>query len=385
MSPLGFEVSLLHDLGAFNTAKEISGQPELWLKIYSQILADKDRISKFLDDALPEVCKIILTGAGTSAYTGLSLHGTFYRSLKVHTDAVATTDLVSHPEDYFFKTENIILVSFARSGNSPESMAVVDLADKLCKKCFHIVITCDEEGKLAKFRSKSEKLTVLLPPEANDKSLAMTGSYSGMLLCGFLIARLKEVESLKEQINTLYLYGNKILEQYSQQLKEIASLDFERVVFLGSGPFYGTATESQLKMQELTDGTIVCKNHSYLGFRHGPKAVTNENTLLVFIFSNNPYVSLYERDLVLSMKKGKKALYTIGIFESQINELKFDLAIKLSETGNQLDEELMTVCDILPGQLLGFFKSLALGLKPDAPSVSGAISRVVEDVTIYNY
>ena len=385
MSPLGFEVSLLQNLGAFNTAKEISGQPELWLKIYSQILNDKERIANFLDNALPEVCKIILTGAGTSAYTGLSLHGTFYRSLKVHTDAVATTDLVSHPEDYFFKTENIILVSFARSGNSPESMAVVNLADKLCKKCFHIVITCDEKGMLANFRSKSEKLTILLPPEANDKSLAMTGSYSGMLLCGFLIARLKEIESLKDQINILYLYGKKILEQYSQKLKEIASLDFERVVFLGSGPFYGTATESQLKMQELTDGTIVCKNHSYLGFRHGPKAVTNENTLLVFIFSNNKYVSLYERDLVLSMNKGKKALYTIGIFESQINDLKFDLAISLSENGNQLDEELMTVCDILPGQLLGFFKSLALGLKPDAPSVSGAISRVVEDVTIYNY
>lgn len=385
MSPLGFEISMLQDLGALNTAKEISGQPELWLKIYHQILADKERISQFLDNALPDVCKIILTGAGTSAYTGLSLHGIFYRSLKVHTDAIATTDLVSHPEDYFFKTETIILVSFARSGNSPESMAVVDLADQLCKKCFHIVITCDAEGRLAKSKSKPEKLTVLLPPESNDKSLAMTGSYSGMLLCGFLIARLKEIENLKSQINTLIIYGNRILAQYSQKLKEIASLDFERVVFLGSGPFYGTATESQLKMQELTDGTIVCKNHSYLGFRHGPKAVTNENTLLVFILSNNSYVSQYERDLVLSMKKGKKALYTIGIFESQTDGLKFDLAIKLSEDGNQLDEELMTVCDILPGQLLGFFKSLSLGLKPDAPSVSGAISRVVEDVTIYNY
>lgn len=138
-------------------------------------------------------------------------------------------------------------------------------------------------------------------------------------------------------------------------------------------------------MQELTDGTIVCKNHSYLGFRHGPKAVTNENTLLVFIFSNRPYVTLYERDLVLSMKKGKKALYTIGIFESQIYDLQFDLAIKLSENGSHLDEELLTICNILPGQLLGFYKSLSLGLKPDAPSVSGAISRVVEDVTIYNY
>ncbi len=164
---------------------KFTGQPELWLKIYRQILEDKERISSYLDGALPEVCKIILTGAGTSAYIGLSLQGSFYRSLKVHTDAVATTDLVSHPKDYFFANETIMLVSFARSGNSPESTAVVDLADKLCKKCFHLIITCDPEGQLALWQSNSPKLIVVLPPEANDKSLAMTGSYSGMLVVRF--------------------------------------------------------------------------------------------------------------------------------------------------------------------------------------------------------
>lgn len=385
MNPLGFENSLLNERGAVYTANEIAAQPELWLKIYRQILEDKERISSYLDEALPEVCKIILTGAGTSAFIGLSLHGTFYRSLKIHTDAVATTDLVSHPNDYFFNNETIILISFARSGNSPESTAAVDLADKLCKKCFHIVITCDATGQLIRSQSDSTKLIVLLPPEANDKSLAMTGSYSGMLLCGFLVARLKEINILGPQIDILHQYGTKIIDHYASRLKEIASLDFNRVVFLGSGPFYGTATESQLKLQELTDGTIICKNDSYLGFRHGPKAVTDENTLLVFIFSNNPYVQQYERDLVLSMKKGKRALFTIAIFESPVNGLEFDLGIKLSDSGNHLDEELLTVCDILPGQLLGFYKSLALGLKPDAPSKSGAISRVVENVIIYKY
>jgi tagatose-6-phosphate ketose/aldose isomerase len=385
MCPLGAELSKLEELGAVHTANEINGQPALWLKIYRQILEDKKRISSYLNDILPEASKIILTGAGTSAYIGLSLQGTFNRCLQIHTDAVATTDLVSHPNDYFFNHETIILVSFARSGNSPESTAVVALADKLCKKCFHVIITCDAAGQLAQCRSNLTKLIIVLPPEANDKSLAMTGSYSGMLLCGFLVARFKDMEKLGPQIDMLHQYGIKILDHYASRLKEIASFDFSRAVFLGSGPFYGTATESQLKLQELTDGAIICKNDSYLGFRHGPKAVTNENTLLVFIFSNNSYVQQYEKDLVLSMKKGKKALFTIAVFESPVNGLEFDLGIQLSESGNHLDEELLTVCDILPGQLLGFYKSLALGLKPDAPSESGAISRVVEDVIIYQY
>ena len=196
MCPLDLEIPLIKEPGALHTANEIAGQPELWLKIYRQVSEDKERISSFLTGALPEVSKIILTGAGTSAYIGLTLHGLFNRSLRVHTDAVATTDLVSHPGDYFFDHETIMLVSFARSGNSPESTAVVDLADKLCKKCFHIIITCDPDGQLARWQTDSPKLLIVLPPEANDKSLAMTGSYSGMLLCGLLMARLKEITAV---------------------------------------------------------------------------------------------------------------------------------------------------------------------------------------------
>lgn len=383
MVALGYNDTELKKLGAFHTAKEINNQPDLWLKIYDQILDDRNRITDFLNDAISQVNKIILTGAGTSAFIGLSLQGTFFRNLKTQTVSIATTDLVSHPDDYFCCGEPVLLVSFARSGNSPESIAAVSLADDLCKKCFHLIITCDPKGQLSNYQSKFSKHKIILPPETNDKGLAMTSSYSGMLLSGLLIARIFEIENLKNQVTTLYNYGKLIIDKYGSRLEEIVNNDFTRAIFLGSGPQYGTGVESQLKLQELTDGAIVCKNDSYLGFRHGPKAVTNEKTLLVFIFSNVPYVQLYERDLVNSMKKGKRALFTIGIFESPINDLKFELNIQLSDTGKQLDEEFLTVCNILPGQLLGFYKSISMGLKPDTPSESGAISRVVEDVKIY--
>jgi tagatose-6-phosphate ketose/aldose isomerase len=385
MCPLDSESLLAMEPGAAFTAGEIAGQPELWMKIYRQAIDNRATISSFLAAALPDISRILLTGAGTSAYIGLNLHGIFSRSLGVHTDAVATTDLVSHPGDYFFRNETIMLVSFARSGNSPESTAVVELADQLCKKCYHLIVTCDPDGKLGNWQTASPRLLIVLPPEANDKSLAMTGSYSGMLLFGLLITHLRELDNLAPRIEILRRYGKKILSQYAPKLKEIANMDFKRVVFLGSGSLYGTATESNLKLQELTDGRIICKNHSYLGFRHGPKAVTDEDTLVVFILSNDPFVMKYEHDLILSMKKGKKPLFTIGIFENEAPGLHFDLEIKLSDSVSQLDEEMLAVCDILPAQLLGLYKSIALGLNPDSPSESGAISRVVEDVTIYKY
>jgi tagatose-6-phosphate ketose/aldose isomerase len=233
--------------------------------------------------------------------------------------------------------------------------------------------------------SRNPRYVLVLPPESNDQSLAMTGSYTGMLLSALLIANLSMLKDLEATVGLLYNYGTRIIENFGSILKDIAKLNFNRAVFLGSGPFYGTATESALKLQELTDGKVICKNDTFLGLRHGPKAVIDGETLLFFIFSGDPYVLRYEKDLVASTKKGNKPLITIGLSENPVDECIFDTFIGLNDRVSHTDDEFLTVCNILPGQMLGFYKSLALGLMPDNPSVSGAISRVVEDVKIYNY
>jgi len=143
------------------------------------------------------------------------------------------------------------------------------------------------------------------------------------------------------------------------------------------------ATESHLKLQELTDGKVICKHDSFLGFRHGPKAVTNDKTLIFYLLSNNHYVRQYETDLVRSMAKGQQAMIEAGISETRFNELPLDHFLYFSEGDAKLTDEYFCVAGILPAQLLGFFKSCSLGLSPDAPSASGAISRVVEGVKIY--
>lgn len=382
MKFLGVEKTNLESLGAIHTAREISQQPEIWLKIWEIIHDKKSLIQDFLDKN--DYSKVVLTGAGTSAYIGESLVGTFHRNNPGAVVAIPTTNLVSHPYDYFSETESILLVSFARSGNSPESKAAVELADEICKSCAHLIITCNEDGDLNQYQSNNEKLVILLPEETNDKSLAMTSSYSGMLLAGLLSARVAEIDTLKEQVELACQYGQEILNGYLDTLKEIAGKDFQRAVFLGSGPMLGTATESHLKLQELTDGKIICKNESFLGFRHGPKAVVDENTLIVFILSNNEYVCKYEYDLIFAMDKGKKALTQVAITERSDFDLDVDYLIQYAHNGNVLDEDFLPVPGILPGQIIGFFKSLNEGLQPDQPSQSGAISRVVEGVNIYN-
>ncbi|MEC3966208.1 sugar isomerase [Flagellimonas halotolerans] len=385
MTYLNMEETQLKASGALSTAKEIAGQPTLWKSIFERLVVDSKEISGFIDLVLQDAGKIILTGAGTSAYIGHSVEGAMQRKLGVTTVSVPTTHLVSHPQDYFQREVSTLLVSFARSGDSPESLAAVNLADSHIDRCFHLVITCNEQGGLAKYKAKEKSYVVLLPPQANDKSLAMTGSYSGMLLAAILLCDYRDVSAQRGVVDAIVDYGNQLLgRNVLGDIKGLAGLDFDRAVFLGSGPLFGTAMESHLKLQELTDGDVVCKNDSYLGFRHGPKAVVNERTLLVYYFSNNAKVLRYEKDLVEGMAIGKRPLKQVGISTVPIDGLSVDTLIVLGE--GQVDavpEEFLCVCFILFGQLLGLFKSLHLGLEPDSPSKSGAISRVVQGVKIY--
>jgi len=372
--------------GEFSTEKEIMGQPDLWMKLWVNFKVIKNDLKNYLTKVLNDSgVQIILTGAGTSAFIGDVLLGAFNKNISVHSSVVATTDLITHPELYFNKNRKYLLVSFARSGNSPESSQAIILSEELSKKVYHLIITCNSNSELLRIVSGKDHFTFLMPPEADDKGLAMTGSFTSMLLAGILISLITQEVDVEEQINAIHSYGEKILKENSGSLKKIAGMDFNRAVFLGSGMLKGIARESQLKLQELTDGKVICKYDSFLGFRHGPKAVINEKTLIVYLFSNSSYANKYETDLVKGINKGRKTLCSVGLMEEKIKLPDMDLKIILSDNGKILSDEFLSVVSVLPAQMLGLYKSINLGLKPDSPSDSGMIHRVVQGVKIYPY
>jgi tagatose-6-phosphate ketose/aldose isomerase len=385
----GYEPEYLQQVGGTLTAKEILQQPGLWRETFELLKQHETDLRNFLQTIYqyPDLT-IIICGAGTSAYIGTILQGSLQRHSGKRTVAVSTTDLVSHPADYFLSHSPTLLISFARSGNSPESVAAVELANQLCAHIYHLVITCNPDGQLAKTTALNDNCySFFMPSIANDKSLAMTGSFSSMLLAGILISRLTSDAISEDEIEQLSYYGHYIFENFSQKIKEVANLDFNRTFFLGSGPFQGAARESQLKMQEFTNGTIMGGFDTFLGFRHGPKVVINPSTIIIYLFSNNDYVAQYENDLIADINRGEKGIYQIGIKETNsadANDNLLDMLVSLP-FDKKLDEDLFSVCSVLPAQILGFFKSLQLGLNPDSPSLSNTITRVVEGVNIYPY
>ncbi|WP_254785737.1 SIS domain-containing protein [Zhouia amylolytica] len=360
------------------TGPEIFGQPTLWETTYNLIKEEKSKIENFLLPLLEKQnLKIILTGAGSSAFIGEAAQGLVQKATKRSTQAIATTDIVTHPELFLLKNNPTLLVSFARSGNSPESVETVNLANTHCDDIYHLIITCNKDGKLAKYGEENtdNSCSLVLPEASNDKSLAMTGSFTSMLLSILLVSDIQNINENEASVKEVSSQGSFVLEN-NNALAELTSTPFERVVFLGSGPMLGVARESHLKLQELTDGQVICKHDSFLGFRHGPRAVVNEKTLVVYLFATDEHVLKYEKDLVKDIATDPRNIKTIAY--GDIDGVESDLTIK-----NNTNTDLHIVAATVVGQLLGYNKSLQLGLNPDNPSVSGSISRVVQGVNIY--
>lgn len=367
------------------TLREILHQPKVLKDTYNLILNTRTEIVEYLDKVFDSGdVDVILTGAGSSAFIGETLAGLSNIHDGTISRAIATTDILTNPALYLTNKKRTFLVSFARSGDSPESVAVVDLVNEYCTDVFHLIITCNSEGKLIKKAEGNNSFVILLPKDANDKSLAMTSSFTSMLLAYVLVVKIKTLDAEKKSIDDLCSWINIILSN-KNDIKNIASQKFDRAVFLGTGYMLGIARESHLKLQELTDGQVLCKHDSYLGFRHGPKVVVNEKTLIVYLLSNNVIANKYEFDLIKQINDSQNVFQQVILSSDPINlsEVKFDLSIDYKGKGNENKDEYLCIAHVVFAQILGYYKSMNLNLDPDNPSVTGKISRVVKGVNIY--
>jgi tagatose-6-phosphate ketose/aldose isomerase len=379
-----FELSneKLKELGAIITTKEILGQPELWRQTYEYYLAKKSEIETFLNNVKYKKTRVIFTGAGTSQYVGDVCKRSLQKSGDVSRfifESIATTDIVSSPQTTLDKDAPTILASFSRSGNSPESLAAVNLADQIVTNSYHIIATCAKDGELAqKTKGRDNVLTLLLPDMANDQGFAMTGSCSSMILLATLIFSAMSDEKKAEQV-TAAIQATKNL--FGREAEIAASLpkDAERAVYVGSGPTAALTREAQLKILELTAGKIATLFDSSMGFRHGPKSFINKKTAVYAFCANDPYTRLYDLDLYHELKEDNVA-QKITLIGQNLGEPGFELV-----SGAELEEEFIVLPFLAFAQIVSLNASIAVGNTPDTPSATGTVNRVVKGVLIHKY
>lgn len=371
------------------TPEEIQGQVELWPDTCSRIEHRLDDLSSFLKPFSEwgrNSC--ILTGAGTSEFIGYCVEGLFRKNLALPTNVFSTTKIVTNPDDTIIGGSKTLMVSFARSGNSPESIGAVRIADSVSENISHLIITCNEKGNLMQVAEGREKsLAVALHRKTNDKGLAMTSSFSNMVVAAQAVAHVDNFQPFAGYCEKLVSCGNEVLNTAPDIIEKLCRLEFNRAVFLGSGSNFGTAVESHLKLQELTSGGVMCAYDTYPGLRHGPEAVIDEKTIVVAFLSDHPYVQRYELDLLLELRKkglGRATLMSCSAATEMIKDLSDYVVAYDPGERYELPDDLTPPVHVITGQLLGLFKSMQLGCKPDAPSESGVIHRVVKGVTVYD-
>lgn len=347
-------------------AAEISQQPRLWLDTLG-------RVQAFLPGRRFRTQPVVVTGAGTSAYAGQAIAGAWPGAR-----AVATTDLILLSAEEIEAAapgfmDGGLLLSLARSGDSPESVGVVRRMQSMFPAVQHVAITCNADGQLARL----DGVDVLpLSPETNDRSLAMTGSFSNLVLAGMLLLHHDAIAPHLPAI-----CGNvdeRVADMYGVA-QAMASQSSERFVVLASA-MPGFAAEAALKALELTGGERLGIAESYLGFRHGPASALRQDTPVLCFTSNDPHKLQYEEDFVREFRaRGSGRFALVG--NDAVKSWPHDWF--LPAVAPMLPDNLRAPFEIVFAQLFAYASSLQAGVDPDNPSPDGQVTRVVKPFQLH--
>ncbi|MGA9075068.1 MAG: tagatose-6-phosphate ketose isomerase [Candidatus Sulfotelmatobacter sp.] len=376
--------------GLLYTPAEIAQQPATWESTFSIFQEHRTRLAEFLGDAGfgDPVCPkpvVFLVGAGTSDYVGRSLVHLLRRLWKCEVIAVPSTSLLTHGEEWLIPGQRYVWISFSRSGDSPEGVSVLEKALVSHPDIHHIVVSCNAEGRMIRCTAgKRQAFAVALDDAVNDRALAMTSSFSNMVVFGQCMAHVHNFTQYEAILSQLVEAGKTFLPHAADAAAALAAEPFERVCFIGSGALEGVAVESGLKVLELTAGGILTMSESAMGLRHGPMAALDKTTLLVAFLSSDEKVARYERDLLQELKRKRLVKTQIAVGGHSGPPLDGFAERHLSpDIRTAVPDDCRPPVDVLFGQLLGLFFSLRCNLRPDRPSPDGVISRVVQNVRIY--
>jgi len=376
--------------GLLYTPAEIAQQPATWESTFSLFQNCRAELAEFLakagfgDRSKPKPT-VFLIGAGTSDYIGRSLVQVLRRLWQCEVFAIPSTSLVTHGEEWLIPGQRYVWVSFSRSGDSPEGVSVLERALERHPEIHHIIVSCNAEGRMVRGAAgKKQAFTVVLDDAVNDRGVAMTSSFSNMVVFGQCMAHVKDAGQYEPILERLIEAGRTFLPRAADAAETLAAEPYAKVCFLGSGALEGVAVESALKVLELTAGRTQTMSESAMGLRHGPMAALDKTTLLIAFLASDDRVSCYEKDLLQELRA--KRLVKTQIVVGGHSELPLNgLADRYlsPEIRKPVPDDCRPPVDVMFGQLLGLFFSLRWNLTPDRPSPNGAISRVVQNVTIY--
>ncbi len=376
------DLSAWQRLGGADTAAEIAQQPALWERLADELAQARERVQAFLGDALSDPRqRVLFTGAGSSGFIADMVADRINAQWPAEVRSLHTTSLLTHPALYLQPDRPTLLVSFARSGSSPESVAAVELVRAQVGQARFLDITCNPDGELARRGAgREDTCTLLMPAASCDRAFAMTSSLSCMLLAALSVFDSAPWPQRLQRLPQLAALAREGLAQWDAPAAALAQRPFNRVIYLGSGPLEALAREAALKVLELTAGHVLALANTPLGFRHGPKSTLDGDTLVVVLRSAQALARRYEQDLLDELRRDGVAGEVLAVGPHADIGGEDDHSLRAPP----LDDTWLAPVWLLFAQLYALQRSAALGLTPDNPFPDGTVNRVVKGVTIHH-
>lgn len=374
--------------GLVHTPREIQQQPATWRTTVKLLTEQRDRILSFLDECGPtDRLSVLLAGAGTSDYIGRALAAVLRREWQCEVEAVASTELLTNLDDYLLPGRQYLMISLSRSGQSSEGVALIQQAlERYPARIRHLIITCNHSGAMVEqFAGSPGLASIILDDAVNDRGLAMTSSFSNLVVAGQFLAYIRDPQAYAPLAESLAKMGERLLPAAADLAAALCEAPTRKVCFLGTGALEAVSDESALKVLELNAGRIHTIAQSALGLRHGPLSSLDAETLVVAYLSGEEPRAQYEIDLLNELRRkklGSRMVIVAPARDSRLSEVTADVLSLEAPKG--FPDTCRPPVDVIMGQLLGLFFSIRNGLTPDSPSPSGAITRVVSHVNIYS-
>ena len=371
--------------GLMHTPREIWQQPDTWPNTFLRVTQRREELQRFLAPSLAASPTVYLIGAGTSDYVGRALTSVLRNRWKCDVMAVPSTELITNMENYVLPDRSYLWISFSRSSDSSEGIGVLERAMREYPQVRHLVVTCNECGQMSRMCTKPENaLSLVLDDAVNDRGLAMTSSFTNLVVAGQCLANLWHLADYRSTLDTLVDMGRRMLERSAPVAHRVSQLQCRKAVFVGSGLLAAAATECALKTLELTAGSICAMAESTMGLRHGPMSAMDRDTLFVSFLSAGKRRFQYELDLLEEIQTKGLGRVRVTVAPASTERLRglADHVIALDAPEGFPDDYRVPV-DVIFGQMFGLFASLNAGLQPDHPSPDGTIARVVSHVKIH--
>ena len=380
-----------NERGLEHTPREIWQQPATWRATYERCQERRPDLVEMLRSAgispgSTSSPTVYLIGAGTSDYTGRAVAPLLRRRWGCDVWPLPSTTLLTDFEDFHPPGREYLWISFSRSGDSPEGVALLERALEQHQGIRHVVITCSPQGRMAQLcaRHPGRALALMLDDAVNDRGLAMTSSFTNMLLAGQCVAHTDEFEKFGDVVEQMAKMGVQFLPIAAEVAASITTLGCARACFVGSGALRAVADECALKVVELSAGKVTTLAETPLGLRHGPMSSVDGQTVFVAFLSSEARRRGYELDLLREIDRKRlgrvRAVVTAQGTDDVSALADFYLSLNCAA---DFPDHYRPVLDVMLGQLMGLFASMRCGLKPDQPSPGGTISRVVSPIKLY--